>query len=1162
MYLKAIELQGFKSFSNKVKFPLEPGITCIIGPNGCGKSNIVDSIRWCIGEMSWKSLRLPSMMDVIFSGTVKKPALSMAEVNMTFDNEDRKLPLDFKEITVTRKIYRSDESEYFINRVQCRLKDIREMFLDTGIGSEGYAIIDQGEVETVLSATPEQRREMFEEASGVSKYKAKREEAIRKLDKVDFDLGRLADSMTLIDDQLKKLSNDAKRAKLQQKYKEELKSAEIAMFSSDIKKYRENIATANEKLNPINQEIGEISASITAFEGESSTLNITLTEKTEDERALREDIAAVRNNKVSIEGKIVGSENMVERINKQLSDLAASQETNKKNLEGINPDLESLNERFNQARESFTSLKGEFEIIVNKEKDLGIEISNISDEISNKETVLVQSYDQSNNTSSEMAKTESNIAHLKEDILSADKDLEKLKFKKSDLERNALEFKEKLSTSNDIYNEKQVALSVMEADEKNLAEKIKQTEARLVQAKTDKAINESRLETILKQGEKDSYWVGINHVLNADLRGIKGTLRHLITVRKEDALLVEEAFGKFMDSIVCDTLESAQEAIKYLKHLGKGRCRFIVLDRLSIPETSDWDVPNAVKIMDKITCSDEYQPMISHLLKNIYILDGSVLSSFWISGGTAEIDSNEPYWEEEGSLKEKIKSLGDEEITLVGDREELEKNIIELNETIDLTKKDVNSRQLELEKMKSEAGQAEKDSLLNAEEITFLETEINGFQENIKTQEESFLTFKTQAADLLKSQEALKNELSGQTRTKEALHENFLRLKEEMGSKRSTLNNDEDNIKNLNNEIERTEVYRKQLVGEKEGFAVKKEELFTDIENLKNEIESSKKNLVEVMSEFAKKEVLESQISTEITDLRNKYDGINSQVRNAKEVFSELEKKNHEIELSVNSDRTRMDDLGRRLIDDWDITEEEARDKYGDIEIDAERAQFLKKRLENMGPVNMTAPQEHEALITRYNFMNSQVEDLNTAKNNLKSAISRINETTRENFKNTFNKVKVHFSQIYGMLFSGGEANLMLTMPDNLLETGVEIMANPPGKKPISISQLSGGEKALTALALLFSFFCVNPAPFCVMDEADAALDDANVERFVRLIKEFSKTTQFIVITHNKKTMEAGDVLYGVTMEEPGISKFISVDLKKSSAFIDSSTETEPVGVN
>ncbi len=1162
MYLKAIELQGFKSFSNKMKFPLEPGITCVIGPNGCGKSNVVDSIRWCIGEMSWKSLRLPSMMDVIFSGTVKKPAQSMAEVNMTFDNEDRKLALDFKEITITRKIYRSDESEYFINRVQCRLKDIREMFLDTGIGSEGYAIIDQGEVETVLSATPEQRREMFEEASGVSKYKAKREEAIRKLDRVDLDLGRLADSMTLIDDQLKKLSNDAKRAKLQQKYKEELKSVEIAMFSSSIKKYKENIATANEKLKPINQEISEISANITALEGESSALNIKITEKSEDERALREDIAAVRNNKVSIEGTIVGSENMIERIDKQLSDLAISQEINKKNLEGINPQLESLNERLNQARENFTRLKSEFEIIVNKEKDLGVEISNVSDEISKKDTALVELYEKSRNASTEMAKIESNISHSKEDILTGNADLEKLKFRKNELERNAAEFKEKFSSSNDVYNEKEAALRELETDEKNLQEKIKQTEAALVQAKTNKTISESRLETILKQGEKDSYWVGINHVLNADLQGIKGTLRHLISVRKEDALAVEEAFGRFMDSVVCDTLENAQEAIKYLKHLGKGRCRFIVLDRLSVPETSDWDVPSAVKIMDKITFSDEYQPMISHLLKNIYILDGSVLSSFWISGGVGEIDSNEPYWEEEGLLKESIKSFAAEEITLTGEREEFEKNIIVLNETIDIAKKDINSRQLELEKMKSEAGQAEKDSLLNAEEITFLETEINGFQEKIKYQEKSFLTFKVQAEDLIKSQEVLKNELSEQSQTKESLQGNFLRLKEEIGSKRSTVNNYEDNVKNFNNEIERTEVYRKQLVGEQESFAVKKEELLRDIENLKNEIESSKKKLLEVMSEFAKKEVLESQISTEITDLRSKYDSINSQVRNAKEVFSDLEKKNHEIELSVNSDRTRMDDLGRRLIDDWNINEEEAAEKYGDIEIDEGRAQFLKKRIENMGPVNMTAPQEHEALITRYNFMNSQVEDLNTAKNDLKSAISRINETTRENFKNTFDKVKVHFSQIYGMLFSGGEANLMLTMPDNLLETGVEIMANPPGKKPISISQLSGGEKALTALALLFSFFCVNPAPFCVMDEADAALDDANVERFVRLIKEFSKTTQFIVITHNKKTMEAGNVLYGVTMEEPGISKFISVDLKKSSAFIDSSTEIAPVGVN
>ena len=1162
MYLKAIELQGFKSFSNKMKFPLEPGITCIIGPNGCGKSNVVDSIRWCIGEMSWKSLRLPSMMDVIFSGTVKKPAQSMAEVNMTFDNDDRKLALDFKEITITRKIYRSDESEYFINRVQCRLKDIREMFLDTGIGSEGYAIIDQGEVETVLSATPEQRREMFEEASGVSKYKAKREEAIRKLDKVDLDLGRLADSMTLINDQLKKLSNDAKRAKLQQKYKEELKSAEIAMFSSDIKKYRENIASANEKLKPINQEIGEISANITALEGESSALNITLTEKSEDERALREEIAAVKSNKVAIEGKVIGSENMIERINKQLKDLADSEDKNKNNLEGINPQLESLNERLNQAKESFTALKSEFEIIVNREKDLGVEISGISDEISKREISLGNLYQDSNKNSTEMAMTESNIAHLKDDIFSAEKELEKLKFKKSESERNALEFKEKLSTSTDTYNEKQAALLNMETEEKNFQEKIKQIEENLVQAKTDKAISESRLETVLKQGEKDSYWVGINHVLNADLQGIKGTLRHLISVRKEDAVMVDEAFGRFMDSVVCDTLENAQEAIKYLKHIGKGRCRFIVLDRLSIPETSDWDVPNAVKIMDKISCPDEYQPMVSHLLKNIYALDGSVLSSFWISGGTAEIDSNEPYWEEEGSLKEKIKSLGEAELAFTGEREELEKNIIELSAAIDIAKKDVNSKQIELEKMKSEAGQAEKDYSVNCQEITFMETEINGFQEKIKTQEESLLTFKTQAEQLLKSQETLKNELSEQTRKKETLQENFSRLKEEIGSKRSTVANHEDNVKNLNEEIERTDDFRKHLITEKEAFALKKEELSRDVENLKNEIETSKKNLIEVMSEFAKKEVLESQVSIDITDLRNKYDGINSQVRNAKEVFSDLEKKNHEIELSVNSDRTRMDDLGRRLIDDWNITEEEAAEKYGDIEIDAERAQFLKKRLENMGPVNMTAPQEHEALITRYNFMNSQVEDLNTAKNDLKSAISRINETTRENFKNTFDKVKVHFSQIYGMLFSGGEANLMLTMPDNILETGVEIMANPPGKKPISISQLSGGEKALTALALLFSFFCVNPAPFCVMDEADAALDDANVERFVRLIKEFSKTTQFIVITHNKKTMEAADKLYGVTMEEPGISKFISVDLKKSSAFIDSSTEPAPVGVN
>ena len=321
---------------------------------------------------------------------------------------------------------------------------------------------------------------------------------------------------------------------------------------------------------------------------------------------------------------------------------------------------------------------------------------------------------------------------------------------------------------------------------------------------------------------------------------------------------------------------------------------------------------------------------------------------------------------------------------------------------------------------------------------------------------------------------------------------------------------------------------------------------------------AARKRLLEVMNELAEKEILGGQSSGDLHALRNDCSRLNINLNDSRELSAECEKKRYGMELRINTLKTRSEDLSKRLNEEWNLVLEDAREKFGAVETDAERVKYLRKRLEGMGAVNATAPEEYDALINRFNFMNSQVEDLNKAKADLRSAISKINETTRENFKLTFDKVQVHFRQIYGLLFNGGEANLILTQPEDNLETGVEILAHPPGKKLVSISQLSGGEKALTALALLFSFFCVNPSPFCVMDEADAPLDEANIERFVRLLREFSGTTQFIVITHNKRTMEAADVLYGVTMEELGVSKIISVDLKKASAMTESGGRSKP----
>ncbi|HNW44478.1 MAG TPA: AAA family ATPase, partial [Elusimicrobiales bacterium] len=359
MYLKALEIYGFKSFANKVKLPLKPGITCIVGPNGCGKSNVVDSIKWCIGEMSWKSLRMPSMMDVIFAGTTKRQSLNMGEVAMTFDNESRKLPLDFSEVTVTRKIYRSEESEYFINKVQCRLRDIREMFLDTGIGTDGYAIIDQGEVEHVLSATPEQRRELFEEAAGVSKYKAKRDEAARKLEKVEADLARLADSMVLLNEQITKLDNEAKKARLQKKYREELTGAEISLLLKEREAFRAKGAEAAQRLAPVVKELEETGVAITSLEGEAAALNLTLTQKNEDQRLLREAATAVKFEKNNAEGRIVANQDMLAEIAKARASLETSERLNAEKLARTEPRLAELHEKLGGAEGGVPALQAD-----------------------------------------------------------------------------------------------------------------------------------------------------------------------------------------------------------------------------------------------------------------------------------------------------------------------------------------------------------------------------------------------------------------------------------------------------------------------------------------------------------------------------------------------------------------------------------------------------------------------------------------------------------------------------------------------------------------------------------------------------------------------------------------------------------------------------------
>jgi chromosome segregation protein len=1154
MYLKAIEIYGFKSFANKVKMPLKPGITCIVGPNGCGKSNVVDSLKWCIGEMSWKSLRLPSMMDVVFAGTAKRSQLNMAEVAMTFDNESRKLPLDFSEVTITRKIYRSEESEYFINKVQCRLKDIREMFLDTGIGSDGYAIIDQGEVEYVLSARPEERRELFEEAAGVSKYKAKREEALRRLEKVDADLARLADATTLIDEQIKKLDAEAKRARTRQKYHEELTSAEVAMLVTEISGFNSEAERENAALEPVLRELSEIASGITALEGELAALNLTLAQKQEEERVLLEAIAARKFDKVRLEGSIVNNGKLSEEIASRVRTLEAAAVRNEAAITAAAPRIEESKAALANSEAGLAELKNNYEAGMAELTKIGREMDSVDAASADGEKAITAAYQNEMDISGEIASTGSSIGHYKDNLLGLRKELEGLNARRAEVEARVGAIKARMGECEAVLNSGKARLAETETARDRAAARQGEIDKRSSDLNAEKTGVRGRLDAILAQGEKDSYWVGINAVLNSGITGIRGTLRHLLTIKKEDRLTVEEALGRFMDAVVCDNSERAREAIAYLRHLGRGRCRFIMLDRIgsSGAGSAPWSVPGAVKIREKIVCPPEYDGALNRLLAGVYSSEGSVLGDFWVSGGVETVTSNEPYWEEEGDLKEKIRLFEEEEAKLSAERVGVAEVLAASSVLAAELEEKNNALNLDLHRAQVESENAEGEAGVNSQNIDFTAAELARAEGMLAESENKLTALNGRLEEARAVSESRKTEMASLAERKAALHAAHSKANEDIGARKAHLDNHQRNLELLRDEVVRSERQLADRYAEREHSAALMRELSGRLTQLASETAEADKRLLEVMNELAEKEVLETQLSGELHALRNDCGRLGVNLNDSKTLSAESEKKRYGMELKINTLKTRSEDLTRRLNEDWNLCLEDAREKYGAVEVDSERVKFLRKRLEGMGAVNMTAPEEYDALINRFNFMNSQVEDLNKAKADLRSAIAKINETTRENFKATFDKVQAHFKQIYALLFNGGEADLILTTPDNILETGVEILAHPPGKKLVSISQLSGGEKALTALALLFSFFCVNPSPFCVMDEADAPLDEANVERFVRLLREFSGTTQFLVITHNKRTMEAADVLYGVTMEELGVSKLISVDLKKASAMTES----------
>ncbi len=1144
MYLKAIEIIGFKSFADKARLNFEPGVSCIVGPNGCGKSNVIDSVRWAVGEMSWKSLRSGSMVDIIFNGTKKRPPLNMAQVNMIFDNSSRKLPVDFGEVTVSRKIYRSGESEYYLNRVQCRLRDIRELFLDTGIGGEGYAIIDQGSVEQILRATPEQRREMFEEVAGVSKYKAKRDEAQHKLEKVDLDIARLSDTLALIAEQVKKLDSEARKARLYQKYREELKESEIALSLDGIKTHDAQINRLMAELEPLTKAAQDASATISAREGECAALDLNLTHKQKEFNAFGEKIAAGKYQIGLLEGAIKNCENLSNELTLQVKGSHYEEELGKARSKELLPAIENLQNKLNNLGAELEPLQNKYNEKYNLVQTNELNLKQAEQDYDKANTALMQAGSSQMEFSGKIALEESAVSHENNNLINLERTLQTHAAQAQNLAKEIETLQTDLAAKKAKVETLKTDLTQAETLRVTLQNMRQSLNDKLTQLKTKKAAVNTKMQMIQTQGKNDPYWVGAKLVDESNINGIKGTLRKNIKFPKEYTLAVEEAFGKYLDSALCGSFEQAASAIELLNKNGKARCRFIVLSAVPKTNANSSLYKDGTDIKSVLKYPAELEDLINFIVQDYKASDAQVGSSFWISGGAKDVKSPEAYWGEEETAKAEFKELNEQE-------EDLSANVIRnfdeiknTEEKIKTLRTDFQSESLSLNSLQNDFNSKQRSLNDTAQISEQIKRNKDDILSRIGARKEKIGALKTKLAELNAQHEKAKADLETLRKKREDIQNEAHALKLEIEACNSQLYEVKIRKNNLEQDLKAAKAESLNL---QEAETKRQEQILKSndrIAALNAEKLSAQAKLAAERDALAELEISESKMRQDLLAIKNDFDTKNAALSAAKTRINELTIKIHDLENNLTNHRRQKTGIINNLFESWNITPEEAQMKWGDKQVDYERVKMMRKRIESMGAVNMTAPEEYDALTERDTFLKKQIEDLTSAKRDLKAAIAKINATTKDNFKYTFEQVRMHFKSIYQTLFHGGEAELALTKPEDLLETGIEIIVQPPGKKLLNISALSGGEKALTAVSLLFAFFTHNPSPFCILDEADAPLDEANVERFVNLIKEFSKRTQFIVVTHNKRTMEAAQMLYGITMEENGVSKVLSLDLR------------------
>jgi len=1179
MYLKSIEVQGFKSFANKIVFDFHNGITGIVGPNGSGKSNVADAVRWVLGEQSAKQLRGAKMEDVIFAGTQNRKPVGFAYVAITLDNSDHALPVEYDEVTVSRRVYRSGESEYKINGHSCRLRDVTEMFYDTGIGKEGYSIIGQGQIDKILSGKPDERRELFDEAAGIVKFKRRKSAAIKKLENERSNLVRVNDILSELEKQVGPLKQQSEKAKEYLNYKTDLKKYDVNAFLLETDRIRKETAELNDRLKIVDDDL----------EDSKSEYDNTKSEYEAAENQLNDINAQIDENSQTVSALELESQKLQGEINvftEQIKTFNANKQLHSERLLDIEKDKQNKNNSVKELREQYNNLNTELSeyndklaAINDTAKALNAEIEGISGQIDNRQNSI---YDNLTEQSTIKAENQKFVTML-----------EQLEIKKSELTSHIIKGKSDESAQKQVIKSLTAELDNAVGKLEDINNSIEESNTSVTQLKAEIAEKnseldkltqnyhreKSRLESLINITERyDGYGNSIKKImeLKDSNPGILGVIADIVKVEKQYETAIETALGGTIQNIVTDKEATAKELIGYLKQNKLGRATFLPLNAIHARNTLE----NEACINEKgvigvasnlVRVSFEYEGLAKYLLGRILVvdnIDNALLIAkkykYTLRIVTLEGEQLNPGGSMTGGAFRNSSNL-------LGRRREIE----ELKQSVSNTNKQITQEKAAVADLRNQV--AKYREALDSYNKLLRETHIrkNTIDVNLKQADLKLSEIIASYGDDIKEQASIDSEILKISESRNQVSGNLNLLDNQNEAARKEIENLGKTLEAKKSEeaavalkIENLKISHSSIEQKASFINENIERLCKELDNLEEEKTSIQEKIGETKElvsakqadiELVKNSIEESErkitaIGEKLEDLRAAKEKVNA---SHKEFFKKREELNEKIillekdSMRLHNQNDRLEESYDSLVDymwnEYELTYSYAlelkSDELNNINDIRKQINILKAAIKKLGDVNVNAIEEYKSVSERYEFMKTQHDDMIEAEESLMKVIEELDEGMRTQFTAKFEEIKVEFDKVFKELFGGGRGTIELVEGEDILEAGILIISQPPGKKLQNMMQLSGGEKALTAIALLFAIQNLKPSPFCLLDEIEAALDDSNVGRYANYLHKLTKHTQFIVITHRRGTMSAADRLYGITMQEKGVSTLVSVDL-------------------